>query len=148
MDGGSEDDELPYKAPCWWQATEGNHEDEDTCSNERRTLAHAIVLLHVGGAGGDFYVGCCNEGADVGEGVGCYIEAYSDNAKGIGCGNGEEQVTDLGNGGVCEHTLHVALWDGYEVTKDDGKHGEGQDDWLPALGVVWEEVVQKAAQET
>ena len=119
-----EDDELPNEPTGRWQTAEGDHEDEEPCSDEWGALAHTNVFLHVGGSAGDLDVGGCDEGTDVGKGVGCYVEADGDDAEGVRCCDGEEQMNRPARWRVCEHTLDIALWDSDEVPEDDGEHRE------------------------
>ena len=70
FDTGGEDHKLPDKAPGWWQATQGNHKDEQSCRNQWGTFTHPYVFLHVGGAGCQFHLGRCDKRTDVGKGIG------------------------------------------------------------------------------
>lgn len=97
LNGGCEDDELPNEPTGRWQTAEGDHEDEEPCSDEWGALAHTNVFLHGRLVpAGDLDVGGCDEGTDVGKGVGCYVEADGDDAEGVRCCDGEEQITGPG----------------------------------------------------
>ena len=85
------------------------------------------VLVVAGDLGDD------GEGADVHGGVGGGVEAGGGDAVGGEGGEGDEQVAGVGDGGVGEHALDVALEQGAEVADGHGEGGEDPEEDGPAV---------------